>query len=189
MGTPLNHIGEGAVAWFSTIDANWSEIELDYLSRLKSDTSAVTVSNTTTEKVLMANTTIPANAINANVLFPVYAAGSISVAANTTPAMEFRLRYGGITGVVLADITWTMRSSTTAYTTGFVFDFRLTGLSAGSSGSIQADGFQSVDSAFFSVDSVISTINTTQASTLVWTVQPSLVSASATQTLMITNQD
>src|SRR5947209_8457491 len=79
MGISLNHPAQGLVGWSSSVDTNWTTLETSYLARQQSDTSVVAVTGTTAETVLMANTTLPANALAVGTVVPVWAAGLISV--------------------------------------------------------------------------------------------------------------
>ena len=65
------------------------------------DTDGTAVANTTTETILFPNVTIPANYMQyGRVLYSEYW-GKFSVTA--TPGLRFRLRWGGVSGTVLAD--------------------------------------------------------------------------------------
>jgi hypothetical protein len=77
MGIALNRSANQSVNWWGAVDANWSTIESSYYGRLKSDTSVVTVTGTTSETVLMNNTTVPANTLSPGVVLSVWAAGTI----------------------------------------------------------------------------------------------------------------
>jgi hypothetical protein len=188
MGIPLVHTPQGKVDWFADVDGNWSTLESVYVARQKSDASIVTVSSTTSETALMSNTTIPANALVAGTVLAIWAAGSVTIPANATPSITFRLRWGGISGVVLATWTFNFGSNPTAYSLGWVNDHRLVCVSAGSSGSAELDGWMAADSAVPGLTSSTVTIDTTASKLLLWTAQPSLSTVSVSQRFMMTNK-
>jgi hypothetical protein len=187
MGIPLIHTARGNVGWFSDVDGNWSTLEGQYVAREKSDTSIVTVTGTTSETTLMANTTIPANALAVGTVLTTWMAGSITIPATSTPSITFRLRWGGITGVLLSTWTWSFGSNPTAYSLGWVGDFRFISITTGASGSLEGDGWMAADTAFAGLSSSTATVDTTTSKVLLFTAQPSLSTVSVSQRLMVTN--
>src|SRR5487761_2342203 len=174
MGIPLTHSPEGKVGWFGDVDGNWTTLETQDVARQKSDTGIVTVTGVTAETALMANTTIPANALAAGAGLSLWAAGSVTVAANTTPSFTFRLRWGGISGTVLSTWTWgPYGTSGTAYSFGWIFDHRLVCISAGASGSGELDGWMAANGCDAGLTTGHGTIDTTTSKNLLLTVQPS----------------
>ncbi len=59
------------------------------------------IANTTTETIIFANKTIPANYLSDGRLLSLVARGRLSTTA--TPTIRFRLRWGGVSGTVLWD--------------------------------------------------------------------------------------
>jgi len=186
MGIALNQINEGAVAWFPTIDGNWTTLEKSYVAQENADGTVVTVTSTTSETVLITSTTIPANSLAVGAVIANWAGGSIFIPASTTPTAEFRLRWGGLTGVILADFVWSFGSGA-ATTYPWLWEFRILGLTTGASGTCQVEGWigLSTNSSFTAWDQGVATIDTTTAKNLVWTVQPSLSTVSTTQRSMV----
>jgi hypothetical protein len=187
MGIPLTHSSRGKVGWFSDVDGNWTTLEGQYVARQKSDTGVVTVTGTTSETSLMANTTIPANALAVGTVLTTWMAGSVTIPANSTPNITFNLRWGGIAGVLLSSWTWSFGSNPTAYSVGWVADFRFICIATGVSGSLEGDGWMAADTAFAGLSSATATVDTTTNKLLLWTVQPSLSTVSISQRLMVTN--
>jgi hypothetical protein len=192
MGITLNQVTEGAVAWFPTVDGNWTTLEQKYVAQEAASGSPVTVANTTSETVLMNNTTIPANALGVGTVIPNWTAGTITIPASTTPSVTWNLRWGGLTGTILASFTWNFGSSGSAYTQNWQWDFRVIGISTGSSGSAQINGWI-VMSQIGAVslaepwDTGVVTLDTTTSKALVWTVQSTVAAVSTTQRLMYTD--
>jgi hypothetical protein len=186
MGISLNHLTEGAVAWFPTVDANWSEIESAYVAREKSDTGVVSVTGTTSETVLMNNTTIPANALAPGVPIRTFFAGTMNIAANTTPTITLMLRWGGLSGTDLGSIAITWASNAAAYTVQVFYYVFALGVTAGASGSVQLNAWYADNSFDAAVTTGLVTLDTTTAKSLVWTTTSTLTSSTTTQRLMNT---
>jgi hypothetical protein len=189
MGIALNRIPEGATNWLALVEENWDTLEDDYLARQGSDTSVVTVTGTTAETALMANTTVPANGLQAGRILHPWAAGSVTIPASSTPSVTWRLRWGGISGTVLASWTWNFGSSGSPYTVGWIIEKMIACVSAGASGSVDVEGWISVGNGFQAgLTTAHTTIDTTAAKTLLWTVQLSLSTVSVSQRLFVVNR-
>jgi hypothetical protein len=188
MGIPLVHPAKGAESWFPAVDGNWKSLESFFLAREKSDTSIATVSGTTAETALMANTTIPANTLAAGTVIPLWAAGSITVPSTTTGTVTLRLRWGGVSGVILATWTLSFGSNPSAYTVGWVSDWRIVGITTGASGTAESDGWlgTSNDTIHAGLVTGTATLDTTTSKTLLWTAQLSATTLSASQRQMVT---
>jgi hypothetical protein len=184
MGVSLNRPAEGTVGWFSSVDGNWKTLENQYVARQASSTSIVTVSGTTAETDLI-TTTIPANALGAGTTLRVYAAGSMSLPASSSPTVTFNLRWGGLTGTLLATIGWSF-STGGATTTGWVLDFKIVGTATGTSGTCETDGWSTTLDSFQSLTGA-QTLDTTTSKVLVWTVTNSLTTVSTSQRVMDTD--
>jgi hypothetical protein len=199
MGVSLNHPADGTVGWYSAVDGNWSTIEGQYVARQEGDTSVVTVSGTTNETVLMTNTTVPANALAAGVVLPVFACGSITIPAGTMGlSPTWRLRWGGISGSILlawAPFVYT-NTGGASINFGWTLVNRIIGVSAGSTGSAETGGWASsvlspasgAGASFVAYQSATTTIDTTTSQNLVWTIQSSVAGVSTSQRLMLTNR-
>lgn len=188
MGIPLNRPAEGSVGWFSPVDTNWSTLEAQYVARQGSDTSVVTVSGTTSETALMANTTIPANGLAVGTVLSAFAAGTFSIAAFTNPSVIWRLRWGGISGTVLCTWTWNFNGGF-GFSGGWIADHKIVGVSAGATGSLELQGWMSTGTSFSTgLFNTTPTVDTTSSKVLLWTVQPSLTSVTLTQRMMIVNR-
>ena len=188
MGIPLIRSALGQTTWFNDMDGNLATLEESFVARQNSDTSSVTVTGTTAETALMASTTIPANALAVGTVLRPWAAGSLTVAASTTPTITFRLRWGGLGGVELWTVSWSMGSSGSPYTNSWVKDLSVVCASVGGSGSVETDGWTGNGSGFFVSAPALATIDTTTSKVLLWTVQLSLSSASVTQRMMVVNK-
>lgn len=181
MGLSLNHVAEGAVGWFGSVDSNWDTLESSYVARLQSDASVVTVTSTTSETLLMDNTTVPANALGVGTVIRCFAAGTVDP-AGVSGTVTFRLRWGGISGTVLTTAAFSVSGSTVR---GWVADARIFGKTTGSSGTLE------LERSFFIAGAntrgiVASTIDTTADKDLVWTIEPGSTSHVITQRLMVT---
>lgn len=188
MGIPLNHPIEGSVGWAGSVGANWTTLQNQYVANEKSDTTRVTVSSTTSETVLMANTTIPANALAPGVVMPIWASGFLTIPANAAPTITFRLRWGGLSGVLLATSTFTPATSTSAQTLDWLSDFRYFDVTAGASGTVDGEGWFMLGILLSTALAAgLSTIDTTTAKLLVWTAQTTVATVSISQDQMVTN--
>jgi len=189
MGVSLAHPAQGATDWFNDVDGNWSTLEDEFVARLSSDASEVSFTGTTAETALMANATIPANALGVGTVLVPWAAGYLTIPANSTPSVTFRLRWGGITGTVLVSFTWNFASNPSAYDMPWVHDYRIVGVSTGATGSCSVQGWAGMWTSYnVSYITANTTIDTTGAVTLLWTAQPSLSTVTVRQRLMIVNQ-
>lgn len=188
MGISLTRSALGQSSWFNDMDGNLSTLEQSFVARQNSDTSSVTVSGTTAETALISSTTIPANALAVGTVLRPWAAGSIAVAASTSPTVTFRLRWGGLSGVELWVVTWTMGSSGSPYTNSWVKDLAVVCASTGGSGSVETDGWTGMGGSYYVSAPALSTVDTTANKVLLWTVQLSLTSASVTQRVMVVNR-
>jgi hypothetical protein len=183
MGISLNHPVAGAQSWFPDVDANWTTLENQYVARQNSDASIVSVTATTAETALMSNATIPANALGVGTVLVAWGAFTIQVPSLTTPTVTLRLRWGGLSGVLLWTTTLVCVSRLGGYTVGVTEDLRLVGVTAGASGSVEADGWLGMSDptkfGFAAGTSGIlaglttgtTTIDTTASKLLVWTTQ------------------
>jgi hypothetical protein len=187
MGIALNQVNEGAVAWFPTVDGNWATIAQQYVAQVEGSGVVAIVQNTTSETVLMNNTTIPANALGVGTVMANWTAGSVQIPANSTPTVTWRLRWGGLTGTVLATSQWNFGTSSSSYILPWVWEFKTVGVSTGSSGSAQINGWISVTTVFEAVDDGVVTLDTTTSKALVWTVQSTVAGVITTQRLMYTD--
>jgi hypothetical protein len=189
VGISLNHQAEGAVGWFSPVDANWSTLESQFVARQNSDASVVTVSGTTAETALMANTTIPANGLAVGTVLDDFSAGTVSIAAFTSPSVVWRLRWGGISGTILVAWTWNFTGGGGGFLGGWIADHKMVGVSTGASGSLELQGWMSTGTTFSTgfLNSAV-TVDTTASKVLLWTVQPSLTSVTITQRMKVTNK-
>ncbi|HZV00114.1 MAG TPA: hypothetical protein VFF73_25580 [Planctomycetota bacterium] len=184
MGIALNTINEGDVGWFTKLDGDWTTLESQYVAQENADGNVVTVTSTTSETVLISSTTIPANALAVGTVISTFAGGSVFIANMTTPSVTFTLRWGGLTGTVLATFTWNF-SSGAATTFPWWWDFKIGGFSTGVSGGAVIGGWIGLGSnSFTSWDTGFVTLDTTTSKNLVWTVTPSLASVSTTQRSM-----
>jgi len=192
MGIPLTHSAEGKVGWTSDVDGNWTTLEASYLARQKSDTSVVTVTGTTSETVLMANTTIPANALAVGTVIPVWAAGNFLIPANTAATtITFNLRWGGLAGVQIDNTIYNTVKVGSAQTVEWVFDDRLCCVTTGASGTLMLESwaaFSDSNQFFTGVTTGTATIDTTTAKLLVWTVTLGNSAITATQRQMVTDR-
>lgn len=186
MGISLNHPGDQSLDWASATDSNWSTLESSFVARQNSDTSTVTVTGTTSETALMANASVPANGLAAGGVLAVFAGGSITIPANTAATFTWRLRWGGLSGVLLTSYTSTFSSSGSSRTLGWVADHRIFCVSAGSSGTCDVEGWHHITGAINTTYTTsLATIDTTAAKTVLWTVQLSTTSLTAAQRGML----
>ncbi len=188
MGISLNQIAEGAVAWYDAVNANLTTIEDQFVAQQRAEATVVTVTGTTSETVLSNTTTIPKDALAVGSVIPNWSGGSITIAALTTPSVTWRLRWGGISGTILAAFTWNFSSSGSQYTLPWFNDFRIVGVSTGASGSARVDGWIGMFTSFSSWNQGTITLDTTADTAFVWTVQPSLTSVSVDQRSMTTDR-
>lgn len=189
MGLDLNRPVEGNTAWFTDIDDNWATLEDEFVARLKSDTSPVTVTGTTAETALMANTTVPADSLDVGTVLDVWAAGYVTIAAMTTPTISWRLRWGGLAGTFIVGFNWNFGSQGSAYTLGWITNYRLAGVSTGASGSLEPTGWMGLGgSSLVASHTAAVTIDTTADKNLLWTAQSSLTSSTVVQRLMVTKR-
>src|ERR1700751_3559798 len=75
--------------------------------------SGTAVANTTTETILFPNVTIPANFLQDGRVLRLRAFGAYGTVVTNNPTIQFTLRWGGVSGTVLAK-TAAMATSTTA---------------------------------------------------------------------------
>jgi hypothetical protein len=170
MGISLNHLTEGAVSWFPSVDGNWSTLESKYVARQTSDTGVVSVGpNVTAETVLMNNTTIPANALGVGTVIRCWASGTASVPASTTVTITFTLRWGGLGGTILTAPAWSYTTGASVVQQGWNADVRLIGVTTGASGSLELERYHNIGGSTSRGVSTL-TIDTTTAKALVWTV-------------------
>jgi hypothetical protein len=187
MGVPLNHPIEGAVNWAGSIGANWTTLQSQYVARDASSTTEVTVTGTTSETLLM-TATVPANSLAAGVVMPVWAGGSVFIPASTTPTITWRLRWGGLTGVVLVSIPFQPASSGTMLSLGWTADIRVFTASSGTSGTVDTEGWLMPGSQILTVlTTSLTTIDTTTSKTLAWTIQTTDTNDEITQDQLVTN--
>jgi hypothetical protein len=172
------------------MDGNLDTLEEEYVARLNSDSSPVTVSSTTSETALISSTTVPANSLQVGSVLAPWAYGTVTIPAFSTPSVTWRLRWGGIGGNVLASWTWNFGSSGSPYTLGWIADYRIIPNSVGASAVFEVDGWMSMGTTFVSGTTTGSVlfIDTTANKTLLWTAQPSLSTVSVTQRSMIVNR-
>jgi hypothetical protein len=101
--------------------------------------------------------------------------------------VTFNLRWGGLTGVLLATYTITFGSAA-ARQRNWVTDHRLVGVTTGASGTVEVDGWFFLGAGWSSNNpSSQPTIDTTTAKGLVLTVQMSNANYSTAQYQMDTN--
>jgi len=187
MGVSLNHPIEGAVNWAGSIGANWTALQNQYVARDASPTSQVTVTGTTSETLLMTGS-VPANSLAAGSVMPIYAGGFFSVPANTTPTITWRIRWGGISGIVLMTVNFNVASSGSVQNFDWWADVRYFCASAGSSGTVDGEGYMMLNTNLITLlASGLSTIDTTTTKTLAWTIQTTDVNDSITQDLLVVN--
>ncbi|HZV00113.1 MAG TPA: hypothetical protein VFF73_25575 [Planctomycetota bacterium] len=188
MGIALNHPAEGTVNWAGTVGANFTTLQNQYVARIKGDTTSASVSGTTSETLLMANTTVKANTFAAGSVIPVWACGFIQVPANAAPTITWRLRWGGLSGVQLANVTFRPNTSTSAQVFIWTADVRLFCATAGSSGTVDSEGWLMPGSLVQTLLSTgLSTIDTTADKVLCWTGQTTVSTVTITQDNMATN--
>lgn len=107
-----------------------------------STATATAVANTTTETILLPNVTIPANYMQDGRALRIWGYGSYGTTA--TPTLIITVRWGGVSGTVIA------KSSTVTTTSGvgggasmtalFGYDFTIQTRSNGSSGTLMTNG-------------------------------------------------
>lgn len=188
MGIALNHPPIGSVGWAALVDANWATLEDQYVARQAGDTSVVTVTGTTAETALMANTTIPADGLGVGTVLDVLAAGNWTIPANSSPTITWRLRWGGTLGVVLATWTWLPTTGGSSVSGGWITNHNLVGVSAGLFGSVEVHGWFANASFATGFGTSAIGIATTSPVTLLWTVQSTLSTVSISQRLMVVNR-
>lgn len=111
-----------------------------------STANGATISNTTTETILFPNVTIPANFLQDGRTLRLTATGKLSNIVTSPGNITFALRWGGVTGTILAQ-TSTINLNTTAQTDiMFRIVIEIVTRANGSSGSLLAMGM--VDLAF-----------------------------------------
>ena len=192
MGIPLIHPAKTAEAWFTGVDGNWTTLEGQYVARQKSDASSVSVTGTTSETALMANATIPANALGVGIVLVHWAAFTIQVPSLSTPTVTLRLRWGGLSGVSLWATTLVCVSVFGGYTVGVTQDMRFVGITTGASGTAELDGwlgmsdptkfgFAAGTSGILAGTGGVSTIDTTASKVFLWTTQSTVAGVTVTQ--------
>lgn len=188
MGLPLIHPARGEAAWFDSMNSNWTTLENSFVARKSSDTSNVTVSSTTAETALMANTSIEGAKLTVGAVINSLSSGTLSVAAFTNPTFTWRLRWGGIGGAVLYTWNWSVDNSGGAgtATSAWIFHQMLILSSLGVSGSAAQESWSSRAQFITQGTGAPVTFDSSSTKTLLWTVQPSLSSASVTQRQMVT---
>src|SRR5947209_2516261 len=110
MGVSLNHPSDQSVNWAGNVDSNWTQIESVYHGALNVDTLSYFFTGTT-EQTLTPSTTINANSVAAGTVLNAYSAGTLFVPALATGSVTLRLRWGGLSGVLLGTGTITPPSS------------------------------------------------------------------------------
>jgi len=188
MGIALIHPARGRAPWFDSMDANWSTLEQSFVARKYADTSNVTVSGTTSETPLMANTSIEAAQLTAGAVINVWAAGTLSVAAFTNPSFIWRLRWGGLGGDLLYTWSWSVDNSGGAGTdtSAWIFHHKIVLIAPGMGGSMEQESWSARAQYITLGDGGPLSFDSSSTRTLLWTVQPSLSSVSVTQRQMIT---
>lgn len=188
MGIPLSHPTLGSTSWFSAMDGNLDTLEEEFFARLNSDTSNVTVTGTTAETALQANATVPANSLQAGSVLHLYAYGTVTIPASSTPSATWRLRWGGPSGTLLTPgFVWNFASDPSSYTLPWSAEYRLIPVSVGASGVFEVVGCMTMGTSFVTgtTTSTTGSIDTTAAAVLGWTVQPSATGVSVTQRVTV----
>lgn len=109
-----------------------------------STANGTTISNSTTETILMPDVTIPANYLQDGRALQIVLMGKLSNIVTTPGTLTFALRWGGVSGTVLAQSS-AMSLNTTAQTDiMFRIELELVTRANGSSGSVLAMGFANV---------------------------------------------
>lgn len=104
--------------------------------------TATAVANTTTETVLVPNTTIPANFMQDGRALHIFGSGSYGT--TSTPTIIFSVRWGGVSGTVMAKSSTVTTTSAVgggaSMTALFTYDFTIQTRSNGSSGTAMTNG-------------------------------------------------
>ena len=171
------------------MNQNWSTLEQSFVARKYADTSNVTVSGTTSETALMANTSIEGAKLSAGAAINVWAAGTLSVAAFTNPTITWRLRWGGLAGSLLYTWNWSVDNSAGAgtLTSNWLLHQMIVLISTGAMGSIEEASWSARDEFITIGDGGVVSFDSSSTQTLLWTVEASLSSVSVTQRQMVTN--
>lgn len=105
-----------------------------------STASGAAITNTTTETILFPNITIPANYLQDGRTLRLTLRGQISNVVTAVPTITFRLRFGGVSGTILAQ-TAALSCSASAFTNAqFMMKAEFTVRANGATGSILAMG-------------------------------------------------